>query len=188
MPVSQFHTHARHTFHVIRKSRGLFDCSVTAVSLLREAAPTVHATITWIYLANSVRRDVCWDMTADMPGTDACCYKYFMMFSVSEKLNTSWWWFAREDLGEFGGKRRKVEISFFFIKALRSSEKLATAHTVNWYHSSSSSSSSGGETQPVTTECGTAIRKGVNEGKNNRSFVGTENKKWAGREGLLKEG
>lgn len=66
MSVSQFHTHARHPFHEIRKNKQLFDCLVTAVSVFREAIPSVHATITWVYLADSVSREFCWDITGDV--------------------------------------------------------------------------------------------------------------------------
>lgn len=87
MSVSQFHTHGkRHTFHEIKKNKSLFDWLVTAVSHLRETIPSAHATITWVYHANSASRRIWWDMTRDILSTDACWYKYFITFFTKWKM------------------------------------------------------------------------------------------------------
>ena len=62
-------------------------------------------------------------------------------------------------------------------------------NTVNSYHSSSRErerergAAEEHSQKPRQEECRTAIRKGVNEGENNRGFVGAENQKWVGVRG-----
>lgn len=81
---------------------------------------------------------------------------------------------------------------FFLFGGLEEFRKVG--NTVNSYHSGSRGrerkrgAAEEHSQKPRQEECRTAIRKGVNEGENNRGFVGAENQKWVGVRGYIERG
>lgn len=74
----------------------------------------------------------------------------------------------------------------FFLEALKSLEKSGTQSTHTTAAAERERERGAAEEhsqKPRQEECRTAIRKGVNEGENNRGFVGAENQKWVGVRG-----
>lgn len=57
--VSQFHAHASHPSHEMRKNKQLFDCLVTAVSVLERPFPKNKPPSPGFNFAGSVSREIC---------------------------------------------------------------------------------------------------------------------------------
>lgn len=59
LSVSQFHAHASHSSHEMRKNKQLFDCLVTAVSVLERPFPENKPPSPGFTFAGSVSREIC---------------------------------------------------------------------------------------------------------------------------------